>query len=176
MFLTINSFTFIEAQVRSTDLITLYFSFMVILTLKICALQKSPCNLAKEIGPCRFKEPCKPTVLPWMWNASNVVVSWEGLFEGCHEDQIDRIYIGSFRHWYGSDKLLFAENKFSFSLLPTLCAKSLITIRLDFKDDHINKNPRQGKHLFTQGVNCSASLTRGKPFFLVILRTPFMYS
>ena len=150
------------------DLLTLYVSLMVILTLKICALQKSSCNLDKKNGPCRFKEPCKPTVLPW--NESFVVVSLEGLFEGCHEDQINRMSIrvvaeeGFVRVSYLQvDKSLFAKNKVSFS--REVCANSVVSFRIDFKEIHVTTHTSQGRSLFTHSMNCSASFTRGNSFY-----------
>ena len=176
--LAISCFSFIGAQVRSPYLLTLQVLLMAILALNICAFQRTPCNLPKDIGPCRFKEPCKPTVLPQ--NDSFVVVSCEGLFEGCHEDQINRIYIisraknGSFNGYHNFDKSVFAKNKTFFS--REVCANSVISIRPDFTETHLNKNQRQGRTLTTHSTNCSASLIRGNSFYQVIRRTPSISS
>ena len=104
--------------------------FTVLLALSNSTLGlEDVCGLPKEIGPCRFTEPCKPTLLSW--NDTFIIVSWEGLFEGCHENQIDRMWIrsGEGKHFWVhqttfSKKRAYLERKF--------CDDSKIAIRIDF--------------------------------------------
>ena len=70
----------------------LCFTVLLAITSSTLGL-RSECGLPKDLGPCRFTEPCKPTL--FSWNDTFIIVSWEGLFEGCHENQINQMYIKS---------------------------------------------------------------------------------
>ena len=73
---------------------TISYALFVILQISALGLAdgtKSPCGQTALSGPCRLIEPCKPNLLSW--NSSFIIVSWEGLFEGCHEDQINQMNV-----------------------------------------------------------------------------------
>ena len=120
--------------------------------------KRSPCKLAKQIGPCRFKEPCGPSVSSW--NDSFVIVSWKDLFEECNKDQINKMYVKKTRKDKETDheNVIFSKNKTSLSV--ETCENSNISIRIDFRDVHVNANSGQGRTLFTHSINCRESLIK----------------
>lgn len=113
---------------------------------------RNPCSLSQEIGPCRFIEPCKPTLLSW--NETFIIVSWEGLFQGCHEDQISQMWIKSAEGKAAQYReVTFAKNR--THLERKFCDNSKIALRIDFKEDHVNfPNNIQQRVLFTQYNDC----------------------
>ena len=120
---------------------------------------KSPCGIPNQEGLCRFIKPCKPTLLPG--NDSFMIVSWRGLFEDCHEDQFNKMYV-KIKNKKGEPKYQQIE-KTSFSKNSTtvstdVCEDSEIAIRIDFNEGHVNKNPRRQRALITHDINCTASL------------------
>ena len=119
--------------------------------------KRSPCNLAEEIGPCRFKEPCGPSVFPW--NDSFVIVSWKDLFEECYEDQINKMYVVIKHKETDHEKVIFSKNRTSLSV--ETCENSNISIRIDFRDVHVNNvNTGQGRSLHTHSIKCIESLIK----------------
>ena len=126
--------------------------------------QASPCGLSKNVDPCRFQEPCKPSLS--FWNDSIVIVSWEGLFDGCSEDQFKRISVrikdqsqkNNFKSCENDQLKIFGQNK--ASIPSEECENSEIAIWIEFDDDHVNKNPRQQRTLITHDINCTASFIK----------------
>ena len=113
--------------------------------------KRSPCKLAKQIGPCRFKEPCGPSVSSW--NDSFVIVSWKDLFEECNEGQINKMYVVIKDKKTDYEEVIFSKNRTSLSV--ETCENSNISIRIDFRDVHINNvNTGQQRNLFTHSINC----------------------
>merc|ERR1711971_585618 len=112
----------------------------------------SPCGLPEELGPCRYTEPCKPKL--FAWNDTFIIVSWEGLFQGCHEDQINGMYIkrSEGKHMYIYDNINFSENK-SY-LERKYCDNSKIALRIDFNEDHTNAPNVQQRDLHTHYNDC----------------------
>ena len=112
-----------------------------------------PCGLSKEIGPCRIIQPCKPTL--FAWNDTFIIVSWEGLFEGCHEDQINRMYIKISEREYlyiQYNNVIFSQNR-SY-LERKFCDDSKIALRIDFNEDHV-----QQRDLHTHYNDCKNIIT-----------------
>ena len=112
----------------------------------------SPCSLPKEIGPCRFIEPCKPKLSSW--NESFIIVSWEGLFEGCHENQINQMYVKTEEgKEVGFKKITFSKNE--IYLEKKYCENSRIALRIDFNEDRVNFPNGQQRDLHTHYNNCT---------------------
>ena len=118
-----------------------------------------PCGLPEDIGPCRYTEPCKPTLLAW--NDTFIIVSWEGLFEGCHGDQINGMYIkrSEGKYLYIHNNINFSENK-SY-LERKYCDNSEIGLRIDFNEDHVivNAHNVQQRDLHTHYNDCENIIT-----------------
>ena len=114
----------------------------------------SPCGTPQERGPCRLVEPCKPTLLSW--NQSFIVVSWEGLFEGCLEDQINKMHIKSKEVTEETEVQFiltsFVKNK--TYLEKKYCENSKIGLRIDFNEDHVNTPNTQQRDLHTHYNDC----------------------
>ena len=113
---------------------------------------RSLCSLSQDIGPCRFIEPCKPSLLSW--NETFIIVSWESLFQGCNEDQISQMWIKSAEGKAAQYReVTFAKNR--THLERKFCDNSKIALRIDFKEDHVNfPNNIQQRVLFTQYNDC----------------------
>ena len=107
----------------------------------------SPCGLPKDLGPCRFTEPCMPTL--FSWNESYIIVSWEGLFEGCHEDQINhmRIKIKEGQN-FEFEKTTFSKNE--AYLEKKLCKNSSIALSIYFNEEDNVIFPNDERNLETQ--------------------------
>ena len=112
----------------------LCFTVLLAITSSTLGL-RSECGLPKDLGPCRFTEPCKPTL--FSWNDTFIIVSWEGLFQGCHESQINQMYIkseGKEVHY----NIKVALSKQRTYLERKFCDNSKIALRIDFNEDHVD--------------------------------------
>ena len=117
---------------------------------------KSPCGIPNQEGLCRFIKPCKPTLLPG--NDSFMIVSWKGLFEGCHEDQFNKMYL-KIKNKKGEpeyqqiEKTSFSKNTTTIS--TDVCEDSLISLRIYFNEDHRRTHPGQNADIKTHDINCT---------------------
>ena len=130
--------------------------YLLLVVLHISVLSEgnnspSPCSLSREIGPCRFVEPCMPKLSSW--NESFIIVSWEGLFEGCHEGQINQMYVKTEEaKEVGFKKITFSKNE--IYLEKKFCKSSNISLIIGFNEDHVNFQAQQ-RDLHTHKNNCS---------------------
>ena len=120
------------------------------------------CSLSKEVGPCRFTEPCKPTL--FSFNESFIAVSWEGLFEGCHENQIEKMSIKVMPIQSNGGNSVKYPKKIAFSTNETFLEKKhreneSIALRIDFTADHM-KVQGGADRLDTHSSNCTNMITR----------------
>ena len=138
-------------------------SHLLFVLLQISALglgdrTKSPCGQTELLGPCRLIEPCKPNLLSW--NKSFIIVSWEGLFQDCHEDQINQMYVkvGEVTEGIKVEQVEYKNISFGKSqtfLEKKLCENSKIALRIDFNEDHINARNTQQRDLHTHYNDCA---------------------
>ena len=117
---------------------------------------KSPCGIPNQEGLCRFIKPCKPTLLPG--NDSFMIVSWKGLFEGCHEDQFNKMYL-KIKNKKGEldyqkiEKTSFSKNTTTIS--TDVCEDSLISLRIYFNEERRRTHPGQNADITTHDINCT---------------------
>ena len=126
------------------------------------------CGPSHQIGQCRLSEPCTPTVLPW--NKTFVAVSWKGIFEGCHEDDIFTVLmrrkdtLGGISYKqidYETSKVFISKGD---------CANSLISIELVL----LQPNESVPESITTDYINCTASLINGK-IYILSLNTGWLF-
>ena len=139
--------------------------YILIAVLHISTLSEGKsCGLSKKVGPCRFAEPCKPTL--FSFNETFLVVSWEGLFVGCHDNQIKDMWMRGMRIISNGYSTVKFTKKIAFSsneiyLEKKYCENASIALRIDFTADHM-KVQNGSYRLDTHSNSCNNIITRSQ--------------
>ena len=126
------------------------------------------CGPSHQIGQCRLSEPCTPTVLPW--NKTFVALSWKGIFEGCHEDDIFTLLVRRKDTLGGISYQQYDYETSKVFISKADCASSLISIELVL----LQPNESVPESITSDYINCTASLINGK-IYILSLNTGWLF-